>query len=230
MKTLWANALQRSVGLFVFFLALLSCHAAFAGAYEDFFQAVKRDDAQAAQQLLVRGFEANTLDPQGQSGLATALREPSIKVAQLLIDWPKTNLNAISAQGESPLMLAALKGELELVEKMIKRGADVNKTGWTPLHYAATTGQVDIIRLLLENHAYIDAESPNGSTPLMMAGMYGTEASVKLLLEEGADPLLRNQQGLSALQFAERASRPDAAAMIVNAAKVTRTQRPPAKW
>lgn len=226
MKTRWAKALGQSVCLVV----LMGCHAAFAGAYEDFFRAVKRDDAPAVQQLLARGFDANTLDPQGQSGLATALREPSAKVAQLLIDWPKTDLNAQSAQGESPLMLASLKGELELARKMISQGADVNKTGWTPLHYAASMGQVDLIRLLLENHAYIDAESPNGTTPLMMAGMYGTAETVKLLLQEGADPLLRNQQGLSALQFAESASRPDAAEMLANAARGTRAQRPPATW
>ncbi len=226
MKKRLASALERSI----FLLALLGCHAAFAGSYEDFFQAVKRDDARAAQQLLARGFDANTLDPQGQSGLANALREPSPKVAQLLIDWPKTDLNAQSAQGESPLMLAAIKGELELVQKLIKKGADVNKTGWTPLHYAASAGQVGIIRVLLENHAYIDAESPNGSTPLMMASMYGTQAAAQLLLEEGADPLLKNQRGLTARQFAESANRPDTAAILENAAQKTRAQRPPGTW
>lgn len=214
----------------IYLVVFIGFNASFAGSYEDFFQAIKRDDAQAVRQLLERGFDANTLDPKGQNGLSIALREPSLKVAQTLVDWPKTELNALSAQGESPLMLASIKGQLELAEKMLKKGADVNKTGWTPLHYAATTGQVNIIRLLLENHAYIDAESPNGSTPLMMASMYGTTAAVTLLLEEGADPLLRNQQGLTALQFAQQASRPDAAELLTNAAKATRAQRPPATW
>ena len=226
MKTIFTNYFKNTLYLFVF----IGLNVSHAGSYEDFFSAVKRDDAQTAQQLLVRGFDANTLDPQRQNGLSMAIREPSPKVAQVLIDWPKTDLNILSAQGESPLMLAALKGQLELVEKMVKKGADVNKTGWTPLHYAASTGQVKIISLLLENHAYIDAESPNGSTPLMMASMYGTVAAVKLLLEEGADPLLKNQQGLSALQFAQRANRPDAAEVLVNGSRSTRAQRPPAKW
>lgn len=226
MKNILINYFKYSIYLIV----LIGFNISFAGSYEDFFQAIKRDDAQAAQQLLVRGFDANTLDPKGQSGLLIAMREPSPKVAQMLIDWPKTDLNALSAQGESPLMLACLKGQLELVEKMIKKGADINKTGWTPLHYAASTGQVKVISTLLENHAYIDAESPNGSTPLMMASMYGTPAAVKLLLEEGADPLLRNQQGLTALQFAQRANRQDSAEVLINGAKGTRAQRPPANW
>ena len=209
---------------------LLGLNTAFAGSYEDFFQAVKRDDASVVQQLLTRGFDANTADPQGQSGLLLALREPSPKVIRTLVEWPKTELNTLSLQGESPLMLAALKGQLETAEKMIKKGADVNKTGWTPLHYAASAGHTQVIELLLENHAYIDAESPNGSTPLMMAAMYGTTAAVALLLERGADPLLRNQLGLTALEFAQRAERPDAANLIATGAKRTRSQRPPAKW
>jgi ankyrin repeat protein len=101
-------------------------------------------------------------------------------------------------------MLAAIKGNVDIAE-LIKKGADVNKTGWTPLHYAASSGQLAIISLLLDQHAYIDAGSPNGTTPLMMAARYGTEAVDPLA--EGADARLKNQQGLTALQFAEANAR-----------------------
>ena len=188
-----------------------------AGSYEDFFSAIRNDDAGTIRQLLARGFDANSPDPQGQYGLILAIREPSLKVASALIDAPKINLNAFNALGESALMLAALKGQLDLAKKLVAKGADVNKTGWTPLHYAASNGHVDVIKLLLENHAYIDAESPNGSTPLMMASMYGNAQSVKLLIDEGADPLLKNQIGLTALQFAQRADRPDSAELLTKA-------------
>ena len=66
-----------------------------------------------------------------------------------------------------------------------------------------------MMRLLIENSAYLDAESPNGNTPLMMAAYYGTPPSVKLLLEEGADPLLKNKLGLSALDFANQTKHKD---------------------
>ena len=188
-----------------------------AGSYEDFFSAIKKDDVATIRQLTTRGFDVNTPDPQGQYGLILAIREPSPKVANALIEAPKINLNASNALGESPLMLAALSGQLGLVTKLVANGADVNKTGWTPLHYAASNGHVEVIKLLLENHAYIDAESPNQSTPLMMASMYGNPQSVKLLLEEGADPLLKNQIGLTALQFAQRANRPDSAELLTKA-------------
>lgn len=223
MRNNFINYIRKTLYLFVF--VVLS--NAYAGSYDDFFAAIQRDDAQAVQTLLVRGFDSNTMSPKGQYGLYLALREPSPKAAQVLIDWPRTDVNRLNANGESPLMLAALKGYQGLAEKLIRKGADVNKTGWTPLHYAASGGHLSLISLLLENSAYIDAESPNGTTPLMMAAMYGTPAAVKLLLREGADPQLRNQQKLSALQFAQRGNRPDSVEAI---AAFIRSKRPAGQW
>ena len=111
-------------------------------------------------------------------------------------------------------MLAALHGLLPECQRLIALGADVNKPGWAPLHYAATRGQVAVMTLLLDEHAYIDAASPNGTTPLMMAAHYGTPSAVKLLLEAGADPMLKNQLGLTAMDFAHRANRLDSAAIL----------------
>ena len=210
------------------YLAVIVVYSlAMAGSYEDFFGAVKRDDAGAVRTLLNRGFDPDTLDPKGLSGLYLALREPSPKVAQTLIDWPRTNVEIRTAQDESPLMMACLQGELELAKRLIGRGADVNKPGWTPLHYAATNGHLAVMELLFANNAYIDAESPNGTTPLMMAAQYGSTAAVKRLLDEGADPALKNQLGLTAIDFAHRASRPDAAELIAAALRTTRAK---GKW
>ena len=189
---------------------------AIAGVYEDFFAAVKRDNASTMQAVLARGFDVNTRGPNGEIGLSMALFEESEKVVQVLMAWPKTDVNAINSKGESPLMLAALRGQEAVAQRLMKKGADVNKTGWTPLHYAASGGNVPLLKLLIENHADIDAESPNGTTPLMMAAMYGTGAAVELLLQEGADPRLKNQQGLTALEFAQRAERPDAIKSLSN--------------
>jgi ankyrin repeat protein len=143
-----------------------------------------------------------------------ALQKKSLKVAETLIAWRTINVNQMNAKGETPLMMAAFNRELRLAQQLIARGADVNQTGWTPLHYAATAGDVDMIRLLLEEHAYIDAESPNGTTPLMMAAYYGGPMATKLLLEEGADPTLKNDKGLTAYDFAYNGPHADAKVYI----------------
>lgn len=121
-------------------LVLVGFSWAHAGSFDDFFTAVKRDDADAIATLLNRGFDANTVDTNGNTGLFLAIKEPSLKVADVLIQWPPTQVESRTAKDESPLMMAALKGLTDVCAKLIARGADVNKTGWTPLHYAANNG------------------------------------------------------------------------------------------
>lgn len=197
-----------------YLILALGVSIAHAGSYEDWFRAVVRDDPGAIQALLQRGFDPNALDPQGRSGLTRALQDDSTRVAEVLADWPRTDINWANRKGETALMLAAIKGDTQIARKLIARGAWVNMTGWTPLHYAASGGHVDIIQMLLDASAYIDAESPNKTTPLMMAAQYGTPEAVKLLLEAGADPTLRNELGMTALDFAHRGERPDAVRIL----------------
>lgn len=207
------------------FTAVFSAHA---GSFDDFFRDVKGDNASGVADLLNRGFDPNTRDAQGQTGLLIAVREPSPKVIQVLLSSPKTNVEARNAKDESPLMLAALKGQQDVVTRLIARDADINKPGWAPLHYAATSGQVAIMKQLLDKYAFIDAQSPNGTTPLMMAAMYGSTEAVKLLLDEGADPFMKNDKGMTAADFAQRAARPDAVALI---AAAIRAKKPSdGKW
>ncbi|WP_176886158.1 MULTISPECIES: ankyrin repeat domain-containing protein [unclassified Acidovorax] len=209
----------------------LAAPGIWAGAYEDFFVAILRDDDAAIAALLRRGFDPNTRDPKGQVGLTIALQNGSSKAFAALLASSQVNVEARNAQDESPLMMAALKGNLEAVKALLARDADVNKTGWAPLHYAASAGSrqhVAIIALLLENHAYIDASSPNGTTPLMMAAQYGSNEAVQLLLDEGADPTLKNQLGLTAADFALRVSRTESADKI--AAAIRKRQPNRGRW
>ena len=173
--------------------AAVASPLAWAGSYEDFFTAILRDDPATITALLRRGFDPNTRDAKGQVGLVIALKQESDKAFDALLAARNTQVEARNAQDESPLMMAAIKGNVEAVRKLIARDADVNKTGWAPLHYAA---------------------SPNGTTPLMMAAQYGSAEMVKLLLDEGADPTLKNQLGLTAVNFAQRVSRSELAAQL----------------
>jgi ankyrin repeat protein len=173
-----------------------------AGAYEDFFHAVSRDDGRTIATLLQRGFDPNSRDEQGQAALYVVLRQPSPAAAEALWAHPALDINATNAAGESPLMMAALRGNLVWATKLVARGAKVHLEGWSPIHYAATGPEPELVRLLLDKGAPVDARSPNGSTPLMMAARYGSEASVDLLLARGANPKLRNQRDLTAADFA----------------------------
>ncbi len=216
---------------YLFLIFLVFSGPLSANSFDDFFSAIKRDDVVAVRDLARRGFDLNTLNPAGEHALYLALRDGATAVAGHLIGDPRVDVNRLTAKGENALMLAALKGHLDLARRLVvERQAEVNKPGWTPLHYAATHNgpqSTALVRLLLEHHAFIDAESPNRTTPLMMAAHYGTPGAVKLLLEEGADPLQKNALGLTAIDFAHRANRAESAEII---AAFVRARQPRGRW
>ena len=188
-----------------------------AGSYTDFFRAIATDDTATVQTLLAEGFDPNAVNASGNSALYLALRDKSFNVAKLLIAQPKLNLNQLNPSDENALMIACLEGDDNLVEKMVARGAEINKPGWTPLTYAATNGHTRIVKYLLDHAAYIDAAAPNGTTALMMAAYFGHDATVGLLLDEGADPHLKNAMGFTALDLATQRGHMGAAKLIAHA-------------
>jgi ankyrin repeat protein len=181
-----------------------------AGSYEDFFSAILHDRPDTIQELLDRGFDPNTVNNKGIPALILAAQTKSWKSTTVIARAKQTKLNVTNQNDENALMLAAINNEFDVAQLLVQKGADVNKQGWTPLHYASSKGHIQMMRLLMENDAYLDAESPNGTTPLMMAAHYGTPSAVKLLLEEGADPRIKNKLGINAMEFANHSLHPHA--------------------
>ncbi|QWE15728.1 ankyrin repeat domain-containing protein [Polynucleobacter sp. AP-Nino-20-G2] len=176
----------------------------------DFTKAAKFDDASEVKSLISAGVSPNTLDPNGNPMMIIAIRDKSFKVVDLLLADKATNVNLSNKSGETPLMMASIEGELPLVETLVlTKKADVNKTGWAPLHYACTTGKLDVAKFLIANGAMVNALSPSDTTPLMMAVSSGNELLIKYLLDNGADLRMRNHEGYSAIDVAELFSKSD---------------------
>ena len=196
-------------------LALSAC-TAFATTFDsvDFFRAVNVDNADSVSRMLAAGLDPNQLDPRGQPALLVALQGESLKVAKVLLDAKGIQVDIRNHAGETPLMMAALKAEVDAANALIAHGAAVQKDGWTPLHYAATGGSAAIVKLLVAKGATIEARSPNGTTPLMMAARYGNEEAVDTLLAAGADRTARNDLGMDASAFAASAGREKLAARL----------------
>jgi len=175
-----------------------------------FFRAVQIDDDRTVKTVLARGLDPNLHDPErGETGLIIAMRNDAMKVAKLLLAQPGLKVDEPAPNGNTALMMAALQKNKPAVLALIERGAQVNRPGWTALHYAAAAGDLDIMKLLLERHAYIDAASPTGTTPLMLAAREGQEDAVRLLLDEGADATLKDRAWReNAAEFAVRAQKP----------------------
>lgn len=178
-----------------------------AATNDEMFIAVNRDDAGAVSRLLAQGADPNTIDDKGRTSLGFALLNESHRAAEALLASPRLDVNQLNRAGETALMIAALRGNLDWVRRLLARGAQVNHDGWSALHYAASGPNTEVLELLLQKGANIEGRSPNGTTPLMMASRYGPEASVDRLLAAKAEIRATNEHGLSAVDFARQGGR-----------------------
>lgn len=185
-------------------LAPLAFRGGAAELLDDLTQAVVNDRADEVKRLLARGMDANSVNADGEPMLCIAARNGSARTAQALI-VAKANLEAANRYGDTAMMLAALKGHLDIVRMLEAAGAKLDAPGWTPLIYAATGGHDDIVRFLILHGANLDAQSPNGTTALMMAIHENHPETAMLLVASGVDVTLRNQDGATALDWARRA-------------------------
>jgi len=185
-----------------------------AGAFDDFFKAIVFDQVPVVGNLIYRGMDPNTPTEKGEPALVFAVRSGAPKSVAFLLKQPGIQVDATNTADETALMLAAIANDLVSANLLIEAGASINRPNWTPLHYAASKGHTAMMRLLIDNDAYIDSESPNGTTPLMMSAYYASHMAVKLMLEEGADPNLQNQDGQTALDMALSKDKPLSAQYI----------------
>lgn len=136
-----------------------------------------------------------------------ALRKP-FDFLEILLSY-KPNLDATSTL-VTPLQALSSIGEIEGVTKLLEAGADPNKkgpNGATPLHsaiaYRRHPVDLDRIRLFLKYKADPNATDKNGSTPLHYALLRQDYESVKVLLENSANPIIKNNAGESPLDYVE---------------------------
>ncbi|CAF1008766.1 unnamed protein product [Rotaria sp. Silwood1] len=144
------------------------------------------------------GSDADNLNITGQTALFMATLKDRVDVVKVLIE-KGAQVNVKNRYGVSPLLLCAESGNRELVQALVKAGADVNITpqgelaeenflaGQTPLFGAAKKGHVEICEYLIENGANVNAITMTGATPLYTATEEGHLDVVILLIRYGAD-------------------------------------------
>lgn len=169
----------------------------------DFAKAAKFDDIGTVKALVSKGVSPNTVDSKGNPMLILAIWDKSNNVITYLISNKSTDVDLSNKSGETPLMIASINGNMPVVKSLVEqRQAQINHIGWTPLHYAASRGQMEVAEYLILKGATIDSLSQSNTTPLMMAVISGNESLIKLLLDKGANLKLRNDQGFSAIDIA----------------------------
>ncbi|MDO9272171.1 MAG: ankyrin repeat domain-containing protein [Rugosibacter sp.] len=167
--------------------------------------AVERGDVAQARAWLDAGLPPDFKGSLIGSGLMIGAWEGNIPMMALFLSRG-ADINAVNAHGETALLHASWKGHLDAVRWLIAQGAQPSRQGkaWSALHYAAFAGYEAIVRYLLTQGAEVDALSPNGSTPLMMAAREGQAGIATALLKAGAQGEINNDNGENAVRWAMR--------------------------
>ena len=205
---------RRLVAFLTVLGALLLPTVACAGIYDEMEKAINENDSATVSDLLKRGMDVDSVDPAGNTLLIIASRNGNEQMVEMLLRHHASPLK-INKYGDSALMLAALKGHLDIVTALVAAGAEMNPDdGWTALIYAAFEGHSEVVRFLLDKGADIDAQAPNGATALMFAARNGHRETVALLLQDDADYGIVNQDGNTALNLAIAAGQDEVADML----------------
>jgi ankyrin repeat protein len=194
---------------------------------DDFVRSAAEGDQKALGLFFAAGFDVNTPNTAGYTGLMVASERGRPDIIKLLLDH-KADPNVTGRDGTSALMLASENNQPEIVKSLIGRGADPNRqdnNGWTALLKAAYQGNAkcieilashtkleldrallvatlmerkDAVKALLDNGAEVDFRASDGRTPLILAAGKGNRDIVELLLRVGADASLTDQAGQTA--------------------------------
>jgi hypothetical protein len=185
-----------------------------------------------AREWLDAGLSPDYLADRVGTGLMIGAWEGNLPLMELFLARG-ADINAVNEKGEQALLLAAWKGHLPAVKWLVERGAALNREGyqWSALHYAVFAGHQEVAEWLLQQGANVNAQAPNGSSVLMMAAYEGKDALAIRLMEHGADPAIRNENGHTALDWAMKYDHVKVARVITNPEEfIEAANRPRADW
>jgi|GEM_PF-3402139 len=169
-----------------------------------FHKAVETGDIAVVELFLNAGADVQKQHHRKGTALHMAARLGDLDILLLLYNkGAKVDPNPV---GISPLAIAAATNKLEAAKWLINKGAKVcisNHIGETPLTYSVAKRYSGMCKLLLENGANPN-DICNGQPVLIMAIRRTDWDCVKLLLDHGADPMLKDKDGSNAYSYTER--------------------------
>lgn len=168
-------------------------------------KAIDYATAHGLKEVVIRLIVDGTSDIQGNTPLHQAVFNGQSEIVCLLLSTSPDMIDVTNDAGETPLLIACMKGNLTIVNLLIDAGAEVNKAllnGNTPLHFAAGFGNKFIGNSLIAAQALVNVKNKNGETPLILASREGNNEFVALLVAHGADVNLVDNFQQTALYYA----------------------------
>lgn len=173
----------------------------------------QEDELQSCQRMVTKELQRRAIVVTGPSDQVEA--SPSAQLRALLADLGAqgttiVNKPAVTLPVSTPVVPAA-DSALEAIDVHARDSLD-----WTKLHSAASLGKTELIALLLDKGADINAKAKDGSSPLHLAVKRSHAAAVKLLFARGANPSAKDQEGNAPLHVAAELYAPDMLKVLVD--------------
>ena len=159
---------------------------------------------EAVEFLLTLGADPNYASEDGATPLIFACKKGSVTIAKVLLN-ATANVNQQDSEGKTALVIVcdSQVPREDLVKLLLLFGADTHSSkGWTALTYATRRGHTNVVQLLLNERAAVNAQTSTGVTALMCACSCNHPDIVQLLLSNGADPNLQDKSNGTALNRA----------------------------
>ncbi|XP_021373443.1 uncharacterized protein LOC110463285 isoform X2 [Mizuhopecten yessoensis] len=165
----------------------------------------------------------NMQDSNGNTAIHYAVSHCNFEIVNLLLDTGKVDLDKQNKAGYTPTMLATLaytqtERQQEVVHRLFTMGdinARASKDGQTALMLAVSQGRTEMVKLLLENGANVNAQDNEGSTSMMVGCEHGYTEIVKLLMSQpDYDPALADNDGSTPLSIAMEAGHKDIGVLL----------------
>ncbi|GMH37666.1 hypothetical protein BSKO_05539 [Bryopsis sp. KO-2023] len=173
------------------------------------FVAAQTGHTEVVEILLEAGVQVDKRSKSGATPLMVAAQEDHVDVVRLLLE-AGANVNISKKKsGQTALWSATFNGHEEVASLLLENGADSNivdeVSGASPLYVAVRQNHLPLAKLMVENGAASNAGLRNGFTPLHVASAVASEAFVRLLLDNGANPMLKDDKNMSAIDILGKA-------------------------
>ena len=182
--------------------------------------ALDYQNASAVAAILGRAAHSSAAEAAAEQAMERAVVRGRTETVRMLIQGG-FDIGRPTTTGSTYMHDAALHGQVKVVQLLLERGAGVdarNRHGETALHDAALAGNADVMKVLLDRGAVINAiDADMGATPLMLAASLGRTRAVAFLLSRGANPLLRDRAGRTALDRAKETGDSDLVKLLETA-------------
>jgi len=197
-------------------------------------ESINKNDIAALKELYKKGIDINSIlkesDYKYHTALTFACDKGNMEIVKYIID-NKADINAINSVGSTPLMTVAANGDykdcVEILKCLIENGADIEVKGVythrdikyenNALMYAAESGNLQCVNILIKAGANVNSNNFTGLTPLMVAlRRRNNYAVAKKLIEKGADVNAKTIHSETVLMFAASSDNTKTIKMLID--------------